>query len=67
MSGKVLSLRAKILGVIVVLVQLWHGGDVMDGVKAASFVVLAFSPVDISMIACNILGTRNKGGKDDIG
>lgn len=68
LKGKPLSLGAKMLGVIVVLAGLVLKGlgyapdlVIEDVIKAAAFVVIVFSPVDVSIWLEKIF-IKNQGG-----
>ncbi|OHD25600.1 MAG: hypothetical protein A2Y38_00275 [Spirochaetes bacterium GWB1_59_5] len=68
LKGKLLSLGAKILGALVVLgglvlkaFNLTPALSIDDVIKTAAFVVLVFSPIDVSIWLEKIF-TRNSGG-----
>ncbi|MDR0759385.1 MAG: hypothetical protein LBF74_04660 [Treponema sp.] len=71
LKGKPLSLAAKILGAAIAVGALILKAtvspllDIDAAIKTASFVVLVFAPVDLSMVMGNIFGplsaARNAG------
>jgi hypothetical protein len=62
LKGKPLSLGAKITGAVIAVVSLILKAtispdlDIDAALKVAAFVVIVFSPVDISMVVGNIFG-----------
>ncbi len=69
LKGKQLTLRAKIFAAAVAIVSLGlkvaglaPSLDIIDALKVATFIVIIFSPVDISLWLDKIPGVKNGNG-----
>lgn len=64
LKGKPLSLGAKLFGAAIAVGALAAKAtispalDIDAALKTAAFVVIVFAPVDLSIMFCNIFGTR---------